>query len=193
MNGKYEPSMETVMRERGYYTDPEFWAERVDLEVGELLALHGGKGLTLETLHEAVKLLARQYEREDAIAMQHEERLPRIYLAGGLDSDWRNALRERWKGRAILIDPFKDSVQDSVYRFTYDDLQHIREADIVFGNCAYHVFDGMALEFGFAHALNKVIVLVCSLPRVPSMMAAVSKAVFTDLEAAVEFVEKKYL
>jgi len=120
-------------------------------------------------------------------------RLPKIYLAGGLDSRWRDALRERWAGRAIIIDPFKDSMQGSLYLFTYDDLQHIRESDIVFGHCAYHCFDGMALEFGFAHALDKVIIFACSLPRVSSMMAAVSKAVFTDWEAAADFIEERFL
>jgi len=125
--------------------------------------------------------------------MMSTGRLPKIYLAGGLDSRWRDALRERWAGRAIIIDPFKDSMQGSLYLFTYDDLQHIRESDIVFGHCAYHCFDGMAFEFGFAHALGKVNILACSLPRVPSMMAAVSKAVFTDWEAAADFIEERYL
>jgi len=120
-------------------------------------------------------------------------RLPKIYLAGGLDSRWRDALRERWAGRAIIIDPFKDSVQGSLYLFTYDDLQHIRESDIVFGYCTFSRFDGMALEFGFAHALNKVIIFATSHLRVPSMMAAVSKAVFTDWEAAADFVEERFL
>lgn len=119
--------------------------------------------------------------------------LPKVYLAGGLDNEWREILTARWAGRAEVISPFKDSRQGSIYLFTHDDLEHIRRADIVLGHCTWPQFDGIALEFGFAHALDKVIIYVAKLPRVSSMMAAVSKAVFTDLEAAAEFIEERYL
>jgi len=119
--------------------------------------------------------------------------LPRIYLAGGKDSEWKKTLQDRWGSRALLIDPFKDSVQGSLYLFTYDDLQHIRESDILLGYQTYHRFDGMALEWGFAHALGKVLIYVPQLPRVSSMMAAISTAVFTDLDAAAAFIEERYL
>lgn len=121
------------------------------------------------------------------------KKLPKVYLAGGLSSVWRDILRKQWAGRAVVIDPFKDSRQGAIYLFTHDDLQHIREADIVLGYCAWPRFDGLAAEFGFAHALEKVIVLATNQPRVPSMMAAMSKAVFTDIEAAAEFIEERYL
>jgi len=122
-----------------------------------------------------------------------EKRLPRIYLAGGLDSGWREALAERWYHKAICIDPFKDSRQGAIYEFTGDDLACIDQCDILLGFCAWPQFDGMALEFGYAHKGGKTIIYVATLPRVSSMMAAVSKAVFTDLDEAVKFIEVRYL
>jgi len=125
--------------------------------------------------------------------MAQVPRLPKVYLAGGLDSGWREVLANRWDGKAICIDPFKDSSQGAIYEFTHDDLKAIRESDVVFGVCSYPKFDGMALEFGYAHALGIPIIYATNLPRVSSMMAAVSKAVFTDYMEAVEFIEKRYL
>lgn len=119
--------------------------------------------------------------------------LPRIYLAGGKDSAWKEDLAVRWNCKAILIDPFKDSRQGALYLFVYDDLQYIRQCDIVLGHCTFPRFDGMALEWGFAHALGKVLIYVPQLPRVSSMMAAISTAVFTDLDAAAAFIEERYL
>lgn len=61
MVGLREPLLEKVMREKGWYTDPEFWAERIELELGEMIALYGGRGLTREILREAVWALAMRY------------------------------------------------------------------------------------------------------------------------------------
>jgi len=67
MVGKREPLLEKLMREKGYYSDPEFWAERIDLELGEMLALHGHRGLTMETLRAAVRVLADRLGHDDAV------------------------------------------------------------------------------------------------------------------------------
>lgn len=119
---------------------------------------------------------------------------PRIYLAGD-KSDWRDDLYRRWhcNNKARTVDPFTDCRQGALYLFTHDDLEAIRACDLVFGYCTYERFDGMALEFGFAHALGKPIIFATEHKRVPSMMAAVSQAVFTDFWTAVEFVEERYL
>ncbi len=116
-----------------------------------------------------------------------------IYLAGGRDSGWRDDLRLRWKDKAQVLDPFVWADQNSIQGFTGDDLNAIRRSDLVFGNCTFERFDGMALEFGFAFAIAKPIIFVCTLPRIPSMMAGVSQALFTSLDAATVFVEERYL
>ena len=119
--------------------------------------------------------------------------MAKLYLAGGRDSGWRDALRTRWVGRAEVIDPFKDCPQDYIYQFTHADLQAVAECDLLLGYCTYHRYTGLALEFGYAAALGKPIIYVPALPRVDSMMAGVSTAVFTDLDAATEFIEGRYL
>lgn len=116
----------------------------------------------------------------------------KIYLAGGKSEQWRNYLATRWLNHD-LIDPFKHSRQGAIYQFTNDDLAHIADSDLIFCNCDYHSYTGCALEFGYAHALGKKIVYVCTQPRVDSMMAAVASYVFTDFSAAVDFVEERIL
>lgn len=117
-----------------------------------------------------------------------------VYLAGGLNSDWRVQLADRWLSRNVACyDPMTESRQDAIYEFTNDDLAALRDSDLLFGHCTYHHYTGMALEFGFAHGLGIPIVYVCTQSRIDSMMVAVSKAAFTDLAAAVEYTEKRLL
>jgi len=120
---------------------------------------------------------------------------PLVYLAGGRDTEWREVLAKRWaeSGAAETFDPFVDSRQNAMYEFTQDDLSAIRRSAAVFGYCTYPKYTGMALEFGFAHALCIPIVYVPALPRVDSMMAAVSSAVFLDFDEAVNFLETRIL
>jgi nucleoside 2-deoxyribosyltransferase len=114
-----------------------------------------------------------------------------VYLAGGISRGWRDELKERWSSHE-LVDPFRDLPQGTVAEFTRGDLQAVRECDLVFGVHDYHVYGGLALEFGFAHALLKPIIYVCLQPRVDSMMAGVSTAVFTEVEAATAWAERKF-
>lgn len=117
----------------------------------------------------------------------------RIYLAGG-KSDWRDKLSKKWEKLGVeCIDPFKDSRQNAIAEFTLDDLEAVKGADLVFAYCDYHVYNGMSLEFGYAYALGIPIIYTTSLPRIDSMMVGVAKAAFTDLDAAIKFVEERYL
>jgi hypothetical protein len=120
---------------------------------------------------------------------------PLVYLAGGRDTEWRDGLTNRWakSGKAEAFDPFVHSRQNAMYEFTEDDLGAIRRSAAVFGYCTYPKYTGMALEFGFAHALGIPIIYVPALPRVDSMMAAVSTAVFLDFDEAVDFLEQRIL
>lgn len=113
-----------------------------------------------------------------------------IYLAG-CKGDWRELAEKRWAKREDVfpIDPFKED-QSCISEFTQSDLEDLARSDFVLAYHAYHVFDGLALECGFAHALNIPIVYVCAQPRVSSMIAGVSKAVFTELEPALEYMDR---
>lgn len=123
------------------------------------------------------------------------ESLPQVYLAGG-KGYWRENLYREWSGKARCYNPFADSRQGSVYEFTNDDLSAIRSSVLVFGVLDYPRYTGLALEFGYAHALGTPIIYV-HLPnvaeRVDSMMAGVATAIFVDLDAAMEFAEERYL
>lgn len=121
-----------------------------------------------------------------------------IYLAGG-KSDWRTTLRRRWGQKygadVSTFDPFEDSRQGALYEFTNDDLAAISGSDMVFAFCDYHKYTGMALEFGYAHALEIPIIFVVGpgMPRIDSMMVSVATAAFTDMTEARDFVEERYL
>jgi nucleoside 2-deoxyribosyltransferase len=116
----------------------------------------------------------------------------KIYLAG-CKGDWRETVHLELCDRAVLFDPFRDSRQGVIGEFTADDLEAVKNCDLVIFYHAYHVFDGSALECGYAHALGKPIVYVCKEPRASSMICAVSAAVFTDLLAALEWTRSHYL
>lgn len=117
-----------------------------------------------------------------------------VYLAGGLDSDWRQQITKRWRRKGVTTyDPMTESRQGSIYAFTEDDLGALKASDLLFGYCTYHRYTGMALEFGYAHALAIPIVYVVTQPRIDSMMAAVAAAAFTDLAEAISYCEKRII
>lgn len=117
---------------------------------------------------------------------------PAVYLAGGT-SDWRDHVRKRWVGSVdvTLLDPFTDSDQRTLAAFTLDDLALVERATCVLAYHDYHVYGGLALECGYAAALDRMIVYVCKQPRLDSMIAGVSKGVFTELDPALDFIERK--
>lgn len=118
-----------------------------------------------------------------------------VYLAGG-KSEWRQQVVDAFKPRPYglsFIDPFKDSRQDCIARFTEDDLVHVGACDLLFAYIDYPVYTGTALEFGYARALNKTILYTCTLPRIDSMMVGVADAAFTDLTTAIEFMRDRYV
>ena len=116
----------------------------------------------------------------------------KVYLAGGTVTDWREAVAKAFGPRFECLDPMTQSRQQAIMEFTTDDLALIDGCDILFGVNDYESQHGMALEFGYAFARLKPIIYVARLPRVESMMAAVSKAVFTDTDAAVEYIKKRF-
>lgn len=119
--------------------------------------------------------------------------LPSVYLAGSM-SGWRPEVAAQWGERAITINPFEDTPQGSIAEFTQGDLDQIRQSSILFGVLDYpKAYTGMALEFGFARGLEIPCIYVhLNGDRVDSMMAGVSAAVFTDLNKAAEFTERRF-
>jgi nucleoside 2-deoxyribosyltransferase len=119
----------------------------------------------------------------------------RVYLAGS-KSDWRKQVTRSWRGVAETYDPFSDSRQGATYEFANDDLEAIRNSDLVFAVVDYHVFTGLAVEVGFAHALGIPVILVwgdSKLMRVDTFLVGCSAALFTDIPYAAKWTKERYL
>jgi nucleoside 2-deoxyribosyltransferase len=92
--------------------------------------------------------------------MAKENRVPRVYLAGGFHSGWQQVARLGLVGYECL-DPSQHHLEESKV-FTSWDLDAIRQSDILLANMEATNPGGyaLALEIGFATALGKFIFLV---------------------------------
>lgn len=119
---------------------------------------------------------------------------PRVYLAGGKSEEWRLEFKSRFYRKLDGFDPMTESRQGAIYAFTEDDLQAVNDSQLVFGVVDYPVYTGMALEWGYAAAMEIPTLLVWTLKgRVDSMMAGTSTWLFTDTETAFDFVKQRMI
>jgi nucleoside 2-deoxyribosyltransferase len=128
------------------------------------------------------------------------QRVPVVYLVGGMRTKWQDQVISAIKGKypVIFIDPRDHGMQDE-RAYTSWDLEGVRRADIIF---AYLEADnpsgaGLALEVGFAAGLSatplatrKQVLFVCA-PTHPhvryfGMARQCSDAVFEDLQAGID-------
>lgn len=104
-----------------------------------------------------------------------------------------------WGIAAWGFNPFTDGRQGVIYQFVNDDLEAIRNSEVVFAVVDYHVYSGLAAEVGFAHALGIPIVLVWDVSskyvpkRMDSFVVGCSTAVFIDVDEAAAFTKRRYL
>jgi len=113
----------------------------------------------------------------------------KIYL-GGCRGKWREKIQ------AIPgvegIDPFKGK-EYALMDFTREDLDAIKESDMVIFHLTYHIFTGACVEAGYAYALKKPIILIFGQKGyIEPLLLAVSRKVFTDIDSAIEWL-KEYL
>lgn len=118
--------------------------------------------------------------------------MKRIYLAGGFGGHYKDRIRAGLRADVFLLHDPDDGVALPGY-YVGQDLDAIRAADLVI---AYqddypHVY-GMAAEVGFAAAIGKPVIYVCEGERVDGFLAALSRAVFTNVEAACAFIARRY-
>ena len=91
------------------------------------------------------------------------ENVTKIYLAGGLKSNWREKVIKNSVGNFIFFNPKEHGLEKSGSdRYTVWDLYHVKKCDILFGfmekdNPSGY---GLSLEIGYAKALNKCIILI---------------------------------
>lgn len=85
----------------------------------------------------------------------------KIYLAGGFKGDWQNDVLSKLGNEFIYFNPQNHDLND-VEKYTSWDLYHVEKCDILFGYMSKENPSGygLALEIGYAKAMNKLIVLV---------------------------------
>jgi hypothetical protein len=85
----------------------------------------------------------------------------KIYLAGGFKGGWHEEVVSKLGNDFTYFNPQKHDLND-VEKYTSWDLYHVEKCDILLG---YMSKDnpsgyGLALEIGYAKAMNKLIILV---------------------------------
>ena len=114
----------------------------------------------------------------------------KIYLAGGIGSDWQDKVIETASNNEYLDPRRHYDTDEKVY--TQLDLAEIKKADIIFAyleanNPAGH---NLAFELGFAHALGKQIIFVNENKRFEKyigMLKAVSCGHFDRFDDALDW------
>ena len=87
---------------------------------------------------------------------------PKVYLAGGLRSNWQKKVVKLFPDQFIFFNPRMHNLEENASFYTAWDLHHVKESDIIFaymeeGNPSGL---GLSLEIGYAKALSKTIILV---------------------------------
>lgn len=86
----------------------------------------------------------------------------RIYLAGGLRSNWQQRIIREYQDDFIFFNPIEHGLESSSKEYTTWDLHFLEKSDIVFAYLEENNPSGigLALEVGFAKAKGKTIILV---------------------------------
>jgi len=120
----------------------------------------------------------------------------RIYLAGGFKGGWHEEVTKKLYNFEIF-NPQKHNL-DEVEKYTSWDLFHVKKCDILLG---YMSKDnpsgyGLALEIGYANALNKLVILVDErskedkiFKRYFSICHASSNVILNSLEEAIDYIK----
>ncbi len=122
----------------------------------------------------------------------------RVYLAGGMKSDWQNIVLNRLSNFFIFYNP-QDHNLEKETEYTIWDLHFVKSSDIIF---AYMAKDnpsgyGLTLEIGYACALNKTIILIDERSKIDTsfnnhfkIVRESASIVFEDLEDGLRFLER---
>ena len=111
----------------------------------------------------------------------------RVYLAGTLDSDWRDIVKAAVP-RHTYYDPGIDSDQRYACVFAQQDLAGIDNSGLVFAYETNHPISlGTAAEIGYAYAKGKRIIYVDERKEINLFLASLSEKTFSDLMAGIEY------
>lgn len=111
------------------------------------------------------------------VQSQFADRPPVVYLAGGFKSGWQDVIVKQVP-ELLYIDPRSHGLK-SKYDYTIWDTRAIRQSDIVFAYFESTNPGGynLAFEVGFAHALQKTIILVDQTPPEVARYIGMTQAV----------------
>lgn len=123
----------------------------------------------------------------------------KVYLAGGLRSNWQKKVIEKFSEEFIFFNPMEHGLEKSSNEYTTWDLYFLNKSDILFG---YMEHDnpsgyGLALEIGFAKAKGKTIILIDEkspankkFDRYFKIAHEASNVVFQSLDEGIEFLQR---
>lgn len=119
-----------------------------------------------------------------------------IYLAGGFRSGWQLKVMAMLPGFDFL-DPSAHEIQDPA-AYTKWDLDAIRKSDIILAHMESSNPAGyaLALEIGFAHALEKEVILVDriedpTISRYFEMVRQCSNKIFHAMPEAIQYLQNR--
>lgn len=114
-----------------------------------------------------------------------------VYLAG-CKGDWREKYIKKFP-KWTLIDPFIASPQEAICKFTSADLNYVANCDMIIMNIIQEEHSGSLIEAGAAYAWEKPIILIWQVKgRLDSMLLGISKYVFNDEEAVMQFIADRF-
>lgn len=119
----------------------------------------------------------------------------RVYLAGGMKSDWSLIAAHRLGEHGVVaINPRTHMIpSDRPREYTLWDLCGVARADVVLANMEANNPSGIGLAFecGFATAHGIPVVFVDGAPEDPKfwMIRATARAVFAKLDEGIQYIE----
>lgn len=120
----------------------------------------------------------------------------KVYLAGGLSSNWRNIIINQLENEFVFFNPKEHGLEGCSKAYTTWDLHFLRNSDILFG---YMEKDnpsgyGLSLEIGYANALGKTVILIDERSEIDDffekryrIVHSSSNIVFSSINEGVDF------
>ena len=122
---------------------------------------------------------------------------PRVYLAGGFNTNWQEKIIERLKDRFVFLNPRSHGLH-APHLYAPWDIHFVRNCDILFGymESSNPSGYGLAFEIGLSYGLGKTTILVdersqadAEFGRYYNLVRLSCSAVFSNLEDGINFLE----
>ena len=122
----------------------------------------------------------------------------KIYLAGGMKSEWQNIVKGKFRNSFIFFNP-QDHKLNNPQEYTVWDLHFVKQSDIVLAylNKENPSGYGLTLEIGYAKALNKTVILIDERSKedLPfsgffKIVRETADVVFEDFDSGLKYLEK---